>query len=230
MTFDVCVPAYNEASTIVSVLEALARHVPKGHGWITVAENGSTDDTAGTVERCGIPRVRVLRVAGRGKGLAVRTAALHSDADVFGFIDADLSAHPAAIPEMIDLVAGGADLVVGSRFLHNSEIHRDPIRAGCSHLFRACAGAYLTIPVKDSQCGLKFMSRRARALLIEGKEDGWCFDLELLARVQKAKLSVVEVPVGWEEFRFPGRKSKLRPLRDGLAALGALRRIRDRIS
>jgi len=78
-----------------------------------VAENGSTDDTAGIVERASLPGVRLLRVAGKGKGLAIREAARASEADAFGFIDADLSADPAAIAPMLERLASDADLVIG---------------------------------------------------------------------------------------------------------------------
>lgn len=232
MTFELCVPAHNEAAIIRESLEKL-RDTLGGTGltWsIVVADNASTDGTSEAVVAFADERVRSLYIGQKGKGAALVRSAKESTADLFGFIDADLSADPADIPTLLaPLMSGDADVVVGSRLLDTRQVHRGVLRSASSRIFNAARRALLGIRVVDSQCGLKVMNRRARELLASCVETGWFLDLEFLARAERAGLRVQELPVRWEEDRFPGRKSKLRVVRDGIGALRAMVRIRARL-
>src|ERR671930_2271109 len=95
------VPAYNEAATIVDVLEAVWKlDVDKQ---IIVVDDGSTDGTGDLVERWrqGRDGVVLLRQQNRGKGSAVRAAIPHADGDISVIQDADLEYDPADVPELI---------------------------------------------------------------------------------------------------------------------------------
>lgn len=230
MKIELCVPAHNEAETIVRALTMLKATLPKDLSIsLVVSENGSTDGTAELVENSCLENVLVLRTPGKGKGLAIRTAALRSDADIFGFIDADLSADPRVIPEMISRIMDGADLVIGSRLLKKEFVHRGFLRTLSSQVFNLLVRVMLEIRFSDTQCGLKFMNVKARKVLERIEEDGWFFDLELLAIGSKRNFRIEEIPVNWEEFRFPERKSKLRMFSDGLDSFRTMKRIRSRI-
>jgi glycosyltransferase involved in cell wall biosynthesis len=230
MKIELCIPAYNEADTILRALDVLRSALPQDLPVeIVVAENGSTDGTAEVVERARLVGVRVLRVQGKGKGLAIRTAASKSGADVFGFIDADLSADPTVIPELINRIIRGCDIAIGSRMLDADLVNRGTLRTLSSRGFNLLARAILGVRCSDTQCGLKFMNASARELLARVEESGWFFDLELLARGAAQGMRIEEHPVRWEEFRFPERQSKLSVMKDGLEAVRSMFRIRRRI-
>src|SRR5919197_4721741 len=110
------VPAYNEAATIVDVLEAVwALDLEKQ---IVVVDDGSTDGTGDLVERWreGRDGVVLLRQQNRGKGSAVRAAIPHADGEISVIQDADLEYDPADVPELIEPIQRGvADVVYGSR-------------------------------------------------------------------------------------------------------------------
>ncbi len=230
---DLCVPAHNEAPIILDTVRVLSDVLTQSTipSWrIIVADNGSTAGTGKAVEDARVPHVEVLHIGASGKGRALRAAARRSDADVFGFIDADLSAAPEHIAEFYAQVRGGADLVVGSRLLAGSKVDRGLMRTLSSRLFNAAARTLLDVDVRDAQCGLKLMNGSARSLLAACEEDTWFVDVELLARARRNGLTVREVPIAWEEYRYEARHSKLRPLADGAAALRAMAAIRQRIS
>ena len=65
---------------------------------VVVAVNGSTDRTAERARK--VNGISVLTIPTRGKGAAVVAAARASFADIFGFIDADLSTPPSSIREL----------------------------------------------------------------------------------------------------------------------------------
>jgi glycosyltransferase involved in cell wall biosynthesis len=235
MDFELCIPAYNEAAiireSVTRVAEALERAGVQR--WrISVADNASTDGTGTQVRALSHPRVSVLEVAMRGKGAAILAAArvrVRANAR-FGFIDADLSADPADLALLLGyLDRDDADVVIGSRLLDVALVRRGALRSLSSRLFNLLRRALLGIKVVDSQCGLKVMNARGRKVLGSCTETGWFLDLEFLARCERAGLRIQEVPVHWDEERFAGRGSKLRVLRDGVAAVAAMQRIRARL-
>lgn len=229
---EIVIPAYNEARIILQTLETLEQHLHSlvdVHWHIIVAENGSTDGTSDLVEKRCLPFVSLLRIKAKGKGVAIRTAGAQSTADILGFIDADLSVDPNCIPALLSRIRDGADIVTGSRLLDTTHVHRGWLRTCSSKLFNSFSAYMLPIDIRDAQCGLKFMNARGRQALTACKEDGWFLDIELLARAKKIGLRIDEVPITWEEFYYPERKSKLRIVRDGVKALRAIWRIKQRL-
>ena len=231
MTLDLCIPTFNEADVIrpsILKLRDVLNRVP-GLSWrILVADNGSTDSTAEIVRMMEQPNVEVIVIPERGKGRAVRIASRLSSADLFGFIDADLSCDPNVIPAMLlELIT--SDVVTGSRLLDPKTVRRGTLRTLSSRAFNVACEQILKIPVRDVQCGMKVMNARARAILAEGKEDGWFFDAEFLAASASRGLKIKELPVAWDEFPYPNRTSKLSMGTGALQVLPALLRIKKRL-
>lgn len=106
----VIVPALDEADSIVTMI----RRVPYPARAVIVADNGSTDDTAALAEAAG---ARVVRVPRRGYGRACLAGiGADPDADVFVFLDADLSEEPEQMSLLVEpIVRDEADLVLGAR-------------------------------------------------------------------------------------------------------------------
>jgi glycosyltransferase involved in cell wall biosynthesis len=149
---------------------------------------------------------------------------------LFGFIDADLSADPDAIPAMVNrILENQADIVIASRLLVTKTTNRSWLRTLSSKLFNFFADLALNLKVQDAQCGLKIMNEKGLEILKSCKEDGWFLDIEFLAKARQDKLRIVEIPVPWIEFRYPERKSQIRHLKDGLGAFRAIRRIKKNI-
>jgi len=145
----------------------------------------------------------------------------------FGFIDADLSADPDAIPGMVArLLEDKADIVIASRLLITKTTNRNWLRTLSSKLFNFLADLFLNLNVADAQCGLKIMNQKGLAVLKSCKEDGWFLDIEFLARARQDNLRIIEIPVPWLEFRYPNRKSQIRHFRDGVEAIKAILRIK----
>lgn len=228
--FELCIPAYNESSIIAETVTSLVSILDSRADWewqITVADNGSTDDTRKKVEALRHPRVRVRSIAEKGKGGAIISVARESAADIFGFVDADLSADPCSIlPFVAEIERGEKDALIGSRLLEPSQVSRGKLRKFLSWCFNTLRKILLDIEVKDSQCPLKIMNTRGTAVLASCTEKTWFFDLEFLARLRRHGLSFSEVPIAWEEERYAGRKTKIRFVRDALGAVAALFRIR----
>ncbi len=230
MELDVAIPAHNEADVILETLRMISNvlgTIPNLKWRIIVAENGSTDRTYETVVEANLPHVEVFRAIGRGKGIAIKEAALRSQAEFFAFTDADCSPHPNAFGEALTLLTKNtADLVIGSRFHPNTVSDRSFLRNISSRIFNLLARVIIGITVNDTQCPMKVMNIAAKKQLLLSSEDKWLLDLEHIARVERSNLTITTLPVMWTEFRYVTRKSKLNLPLDGSHAIIDMLRMR----
>jgi glycosyltransferase involved in cell wall biosynthesis len=117
--FEVCViiPALNEEKALPLVLKAIP-------GWVArviVADNGSTDATAGVARAHGAHVVHVPQ-RGYGRACLAAIAALPAETDVVVFLDGDASDAPEEMAVLLAPLANGtADFVIGSRVLGERE-------------------------------------------------------------------------------------------------------------
>jgi glycosyltransferase involved in cell wall biosynthesis len=110
----VVIPVFNERKSLPLVVSDLPRGVIHE---IVVVDNASTDDTALVARELPV-RVESEPRRGYGSACLAGVAALESDPpEVIVFLDGDYSDHPEEITRLLDAVAAGADLVIGSRTL-----------------------------------------------------------------------------------------------------------------
>ncbi|NED81664.1 glycosyltransferase, partial [Streptomyces sp. SID11233] len=95
----VLVPAYNEAKCITATVTSLTRSVHPIE--IIVIDDGSTDDTAGIVERLGLPGVRVVRQENAGKPAALNRGIAHASHDIIVMMDGDTVFEAATVRELV---------------------------------------------------------------------------------------------------------------------------------
>lgn len=231
VVLDVVVPAYNEAGRLPGTLTLLrtalaALGVPCR---VTVVDNASTDGTAQIVTDVpsGPVPVRLLQCPERGKGFAVRTGVLATTAPYVGFCDADLATAPDSLAQVLDLLAEGADAVIGSRAHPQSLVQErhSAVRHWGAAAFRGLVRP-LVRSVGETQCGFKFfrteVARRAFEPLRCG---GFAFDVEVLGRAERDGARLVEIPVNWVDV--PG--SRFSPVRHGWRSFFDIMVIRRRL-
>ncbi|HZR07285.1 MAG TPA: glycosyltransferase family 2 protein [Myxococcales bacterium] len=199
------VPAYNEAGNIRRVLEELRREVP---GWdVCVVDDGSTDGTGSIAREQG---ALVLRLPfNLGIGGAVQTGYLFARQhgyDVAAQIDADGQHDPRFLAGALEIVSsGGADFVVGSRYLEAGGFRSTVVRrAGSRYLswfLRVRCGARVTDPTS----GFRVAGRRAIALFAANYPSDYP-EPEAIALAIRAGLAVREIPVAMRT-RQHGRSS-----------------------
>jgi dolichyl-phosphate beta-glucosyltransferase len=212
----IVIPAYNEQArigpTVVQTLDFLERHHP--HGEVLVVDDGSTDDTAKIVEQLGGKRARVLRqLKNMGKGAAVRRGMLEATGEYVLFMDADMSTPIEELEKVLVFAKEGADVVIGSRGLSDSDVRRrqPTIRELMGRGFNVIVRSLLVGGIKDTQCGFKLFSRNAaKEIFSRVTVDGFAFDVEALVLANKLGFKVREVPVIW----YHAPHSKVSPLFD----------------
>ncbi len=229
----VCIPTYDEAENIASIVRRTLEAVPQAH--VLVIDDGSPDGTGGIADGLALAdhRVHVLhRTSKQGLGAAYCAGfawGLGHGFDVLVEMDADGSHRPEQLPALLSAL-GGADVAIGSRWIPGGSVDGWPLsrrlisRAGSLYTRLA-----LGIAERDATSG--FRAYRAEAVRAIGPEriasEGYSFQIEMLWRATLAGLAVTEVPIVFTD-RTLGRskmssrivvEALLRVTRWGLVAL-----------
>lgn len=201
---EIVIPVHNEERDLGPSVRRLHAYLADAFPWtarITIADNASTDGTWAEALRLAgdLPGVEVLRLERKGRGNALRTAWMGSDAAVVAYMDVDLSTDLAALPPLVaPLISGHSDLAIGSRLGRGSRVVRGAKREVISRGYNLLLKTTLRARFSDAQCGFKAMrADRARDLLPLVEDGGWFFDTELLVIAERAGLRIHEVPVDW---------------------------------
>jgi len=219
------VPAYNEAATIVELLERVtALELDKQ---VVVVDDGSTDGTGDLVEAWldGRGDVVLVRQHNLGKGAAVRAAIPHAVGEIAVIQDADLEYDPSDVPALIEPIERGvADVVYGSRLSGGR-----PQRA---HLFWHLVGnKFLSLltnvlyntTLSDMETGYKaFRTEVLRSLDL--RHDDFGIEAEITAKVCKRKLRIYELPIAYYGRTYA--EGKKITWRDGFKAIRVLLGVR----
>jgi glycosyltransferase involved in cell wall biosynthesis len=201
---EIVVPVYNEQTALEHSIRRLHEFLSEGlpFAWsIVIADNASIDATHAIATALAeeLPHVRVVRLAQKGRGRALRTVWSQSEADIVAYMDVDLSTDlKALLPLLAPLASGHSDLAIGSRLAPASRIVRGRRRDLISRTYNRLLHLVLRARFSDAQCGFKAARADvARQLLPQVRDEGWFFDTELLILAQRRGLRVFEVPVDW---------------------------------
>ncbi|MGD0248054.1 MAG: dolichyl-phosphate beta-glucosyltransferase [Candidatus Limnocylindrales bacterium] len=228
----IVLPAYNEEARLGPALDELfayLRSAPSGSlpetVSVLVVDDGSTDDTAAlvrtrpefaaegarTARRDG-PSLRLLAVSHGGKGSAVRAGMLAADGDLLIFADADMATPPDQLPRLVAALEA-ADVALGSRIQPDGSDMRASqprFRRMVGRLFRFAAQAWVTGPVRDTQCGFKGFRRAvARDLFGRLRITSIVFDVDLIYLARRRGYRIATVPIVWADRR--GSRMHARP-------------------
>lgn len=197
----VVMPAHNEGRAIARVISGIYDILPKAR--IIVVNDGSTDDTAAAAVVAGAKVVSLPFNCGYGVALLTGlTEAFRTGAALVVTIDADGQHEPRSIESVLKPIReGGADLVLGSRYLPNSVSYRVPrLRLAISRclawLLTAITGQQLT----DTTTGFQCMNRKTLERFVSLKDfPEKSPDADLILYAVRSGCRVVEVPVTMRE-------------------------------
>jgi glycosyltransferase involved in cell wall biosynthesis len=205
----VIVPTYNERENVASLVKQLLA-LPLALDVIVVEDNSpdGTGEIADRLARQHHGRVTVIHRSGKlGLGTAYVAGfnrALKTGAELVLTMDADFSHNPRYIPEMVDRVGCGYDLIIGSRYVEGGGT------SGCtagrqllSYGANAFARAVLGLHAHDTTAGFRCYRRQVLedVGLDQIKADGYSFLIEMLFRVERRGWRVGESPILFENRR-----------------------------
>jgi glycosyltransferase involved in cell wall biosynthesis len=204
------VPALNEEETVGRVIDEI-RDFDPGFD-IVVVDDGSVDRTAGVaVDR----EAHVVRLPfNLGIGGAMQTGyrfAFEHGYDIAVQIDGDGQHDPQQLPKILGpVLAGDADLCVGSRFSGDSPYRSSFTRRVGIKIFARVVSAVVRQKVTDTTSGFRAVNRRGIALFAADYPHDYP-EVEATVMCVKHKLRLQEVPVDMRERG--GGASSITPVR-----------------
>lgn len=202
----VAMATYNEEEAIESVLTDID-HVTDGEASV-VCVDGSTDRTPEIAEAHG---ARVVRQEPRGYGVAVERALREAGTPVVLTTDCDDTYPMERIPDFLQLINDGYDVVSGDRITRGAETMPRLNRFG-NKAFAAIASLLTGTRVRDTTTGMR-MYRREVIRDIEWTENTG-LSAELLLRPLMRGYRIKEVEI---DYRERLGETKLDPFRGGAA-------------
>jgi dolichol-phosphate mannosyltransferase len=225
----IVVPTYNERENVDELVEGIRTHAPFAD--VLVVDDNSPDGTADRVAELGARHdgVGVLRRPGRmGIGSAYVEGFRAGLARGYAFLfsmDADLSHEPRYLPALYESAAG-ADLVVGSRYLHgvsvvNWGLQRLILSVGANAYARTITG----LPLRDCTSGFQCIRREVlEAIGVERlRFSGYSFLIELKYRAFRRGFRLKEAPIVFTDRKFGHSKITQHEILRSVWAVWALR-------
>ncbi|MFN7892035.1 MAG: glycosyltransferase family 2 protein [Pirellula sp.] len=216
----ILVPAYNEESTIGTILDKLLA-LPFSNCEIIVVDDGSQDKTVEIVREYASksPHIRLL-VSPRnaGKTAAIARAISESSGDVLIVQDADLEYDPREIADVIaPILEDVADVVYGSRFMVKRASRVLYYYHYLANKFLTCLSNILTNRnMSDIEtCYKAFRSEVIVPLRLTSH--GFGMEVEITAMVCKTRARTYEVPISYYGRTY--EEGKKIGVWDGVAAI-----------
>ncbi len=208
----IIIPAHNEAESLPLAVRDLRTHVPQAD--IAVIDDGSTDQTARVAHRLGVILLKLP--CNLGVGGAVQTGYRYAAAHGYPLavqFDGDAQHRANQIPSLIEpILAGQADLVVGSRLLGGLRFRFHPGRFVGSRLLSAVISLIVRRRITDPTSGFRAASRRAIVFFARHYPQSYLADtVEALAWAGRQGMTVQEVP------------ARMRQRQAGASATGTVR-------
>lgn len=195
-------PTFNEIENLESFVAAVHAAAPAMH--ILVVDDNSPDGTGELADRLaqksGLIDV-IHRHSERGLGSAYRAGFARAiDQSFFAIMtmDADFSHDPALIPKFIEQIDLGADVVIGSRYIHGGAITGWPIyRTVLSRWGNAYTRTILRLKPRDCTSGYRAYSLGALKAINPADEhgEGYVSLTAFIRRAQQGQLKIVEIPI-----------------------------------
>jgi dolichol-phosphate mannosyltransferase len=195
-------PTYEEATNIERLVEQARAKLPAS-AQVLIVDDNSRDGTGEIAARLAEENAAIHflhRPNKEGLGpayIAGFRRALGGGAGLVVEMDSDFSHEPAYLPRLLE-AAGGADIVIGSRYVPGGGVTDwGPLRRAISRGGSAYAQFVLGLDVRDLTGGFKCFRREVlEAIDLDAvRARGYAFQVEMTYRAIELGFSVVEVPI-----------------------------------
>ncbi|MBR74476.1 MAG: glycosyl transferase [Dehalococcoidaceae bacterium] len=213
MNIAIGIPAYNEEKNIAVIITKLKKITDK----IIVCDDGSSDFTAKISEELGA--IVIKHEKNLGYGAAIRSIFLkakESECDILVTFDADGQHKIEDISKVVKpIVDNESDIVIGSRFLDESEKDVPNYRKVGIKIITKITNASIKKQLTDSQSGFRAYSKKVLSEL-NPSELGMGISTEILIKASSRKFRISEVPI---TISYDGDTSTHNPISHGSSVI-----------
>lgn len=228
----VIMPGYNEGQIIchnlthtAMVIDAISQKYGAEFEIIFV-NDGSTDDTGQYAFRAAAGNENIKIIDNKvncGKGNALKCGTEKATGDYIVFLDSDLDLPSEQIESFIERMERlGCDAVIGSKQHPESRTDYPATRKVISYIYYMILVVLFRLKTKDTQTGIKlFKSEVIQPVMRQIKVNGYAYDIEVLAVINKLGYIIADAPVilDYQRENSWGRIKLSQVVRTGLDTL-----------
>jgi len=207
------IPAFNEEKNIASIITKLSGIADT----IIVCNDGSTDLTSEIAEKMGALVINHKKNLGYGGAIrSIFLKAKEINGDVLVTFDADGQHRIQDIENVTNpIINQEADLVIGSRFLDDSEKEVPQYRKVGIKVITKITNASINEKLTDSQSGFRAYSKQVVSEL-NPSELGMGISTEILIKASSKNFKILEVPI---KILYSGDTSTHNPVSHGSSVI-----------
>ncbi len=230
MQLSIIIPVYNEASRGIGTSKSLTNRLydlqhdlqlPFDYE-VIIVDDGSKDDTYNVCNKYikdnDLSNWHIYRLKwNRGKGRTLMHGLSLSHGEYVTYIDADLSISPGFLSDFFAKYGLSQSICyVGNRYLKSSIMmnNRSMTRKMISSLSQFMIRLFTSIRVGDTQCGFKVFhleTYKSFARYLAGYS--WLFDIELLYALKCKNVTLLSVPVIWDNMESESTLNALQAIK-----------------
>lgn len=208
----IIIPSYNESTNIAILVKKIALSLPRAYILIiddsNPEENKKLQASLKQSSREISGRAKIIsrfKKLGRGSAVLLGFKEMLGNKSIQYFfeMDADLAHDPQDFAKFLDTFqATNADIVIGSRYLSNSQITEWPLwRLVLSRLINFSINLWLDLKLSDYTNGFRLYNRRAVEFLssIHLRERGFISLSEIAFRLKSNRFKIVEIPISFTD-------------------------------
>lgn len=196
MKLSVVIPVYNEAATILDLLEKVKQvDIDKE---IILIDDCSVDGTRKVLEKIDDPNIRVFyHRQNQGKGAAIRTGFAEVRGQITIIQDADLEYDPNEYLKLVQPILDGvADVVYGSRFAGSSKRVLNFWHTQGNKFLTRLSNMFTNLDLTDMEtCYKVFKSDIIKNLHLVSNRFG--IEPEMTAKISKLNYRIYEIPISY---------------------------------
>lgn len=226
----IIIPTYNERNNLAALATAI---FAQGPFHILIVDDNSPDGTGALADELTAQHAGRFFVLHRPGKLGLGTAylagfrwGLARGYDLLFEMDADFSHDPRHLPQFVERIHAGADLVLGSRYApgggtRNWSLLRRIISRGGSFYAQVILG----LPLRDLTSGFKCFRRRVLETIDLDRihSNGYSFQIEVTYRAFRRGFRIVETPIIFVDRRVGKSKMSRRIVYEAIFMVWRLR-------
>ena len=198
---DIIIPIYNEGDKVLKLLSTF-QDIVKTRIRVLLCYDHEDDNVFHYKDDLSKLNFNVVFVKNPSSGpcAAIKEGLFYGESECVIVYPADDFLNVKIIDKMYFAFKEKNDIVVASRFIKGGSMKGCPliksilVRVASTTLF-----ILSSIPVKDASNGFRLFSRHLLNLVDIESKVGFAYSLELLAKCNRLKLKIHEIPAQWEE-------------------------------
>jgi|TARA_B100000795_G_scaffold43805_1_gene28704 dolichol-phosphate mannosyltransferase len=198
---EIIVPVFNEGEKVVKLMKNFELHVSTNFRVLFCYDDASDNifDYKNELSKFKFEIVFIKNV-GKGPLSAIKEGFRSGNSDCVIVYPADDFLNFDILDTMYQKFVEGSQIVVASRFIKGGSMNNCPLIKSILVRVASYTLYYLSsIPAKDASNGFRLFSRKLLNEVKIESQVGFAYSLELLAKCNRLKYKISEVPAKWEE-------------------------------